>query len=174
MCYTRSHFSMPRTGEGITVPHLIGAQHLGEGVYPVASIPDLLRSIYYTDMASPTCPARSPGSSLTLPRNLGWLWDGRQTVWVSGETKLTFTQLCRVWRVEWKLLGIFSSSESAVFGRLLRGLNQQLLLQPLYVQEVKGKGQTPHLRACAVLFKCPQACDWYRRWQGTNEVLWEK
>lgn len=137
---------MPRVGEGIPPIHSTGAQHLGECVYPVAPILDWLRSIYYTDTASPACPARSPWSSPTLPGNLGWLRDGEQTIWVSGETKLTFTQLCQAWCVKWKLLVIFF---------LL--LNQQLLggswgvwisgfcyKQPLYKEEVKGKGQTPH------------------------------
>lgn len=114
---------MPRTEEGIPVTHPIWAQHLGEGVYPLASSPDLLSIIYYTDVASPSCPVRSPWSSLTPPRNLGWLWDGGQTVWASVETKLTFTQLCQVWRVTRKLLGTFFSSDSAD-RRLLRGLDQ--------------------------------------------------
>lgn len=45
-------------------------------MYTVASFPDLLRGIYYTDTVSPPCLSRSSWSSLTLPRNLGWLWDG--------------------------------------------------------------------------------------------------
>ena len=97
-------------------------------MYPVAALLDLLRSTYYIDVASAACPARSPWSSLTLPRNLGWLWDGRQTVWVSGETKLTFTRCVGSDMSNGRCWGFFSS-ESAVFRRHLRGLNQQLLLQ---------------------------------------------
>lgn len=78
---------------------------------------------------------------------------------MSVETKLTFTQLCWVWRARWRLLGFF----------LL--LIQQLLLQipTLDARGLKGGDRHPHFRVCAILFQCPQACDWYSPWQGTNK-----
>lgn len=49
---------MPSPGEGIPVTHPIQVSHLGDGMYLLASLPDTLGSIYYTDMAPPLAPSK--------------------------------------------------------------------------------------------------------------------
>lgn len=149
----RSLFSMLRTGEGILVTQPIWAPHLGEGMYSVASIPDWLRGIHYADMAPPLTPS---DFALVFP-DLGFGMEDR-----------LFGCL---WRQSWHSLNCVGSGAPAggcwVFFLLLI---QQLLLQTptLEARGLKGGDRHPHFRVCAILFKCPQACDWYSPWQGTN------
>lgn len=67
------------------------------------------------------------------------------------------------------VLGLAHPLEAVGFFFLL--LIQQLLLQTptLEARGLKGGDRHPHFRVCAILLKCPQACDWYSPWQGTNE-----
>lgn len=103
----------------------------------------------------PSCAARSHRSSLTLSRDpVGFGMKDRPGV--CGDK----TALHRV-----------GSAVSTVgcWGFVL----SLLLIQQLWLQTPTrgGRDRHPHLWGCAILFKCPQARDWSRPWQGTRSLM---
>lgn len=162
----RSLFSRPRTGEGFFSPHLgttSGRRWVTSCLHSLTDWGMLTLKTW----CLPSLPV------LTLSGDHNWFDNGGQTFGCL-KTKLTFTQVCWVWLFKWRLLGFFLLLIQQFWGVSRGALFSSFCYKfPFWEEEVKGRGQTPHTEGVGSS-KYLQVCDWYRLWQETNKVLWEK